>query len=96
MRGRSVAPRMLARGSGSKRVLAELLTQRTVCVSISSSIYWDIAIKESRSIWQPRSVSANVSSRYPLVLESVRYYDSSGKYVRECVSNPSELEPSPQ
>ena len=35
----------------------------------------------------------NVSVRYPLVLESVRYYDSSGKQVREYVSTPSELKP---
>lgn len=35
----------------------------------------------------------NVSSRYPLVLESVCYYDSAGKEVRKYVSTPSELEP---
>lgn len=35
----------------------------------------------------------NVSSRYPLVLESVRYYDSAGKQVREYINASSELGP---
>ncbi len=33
----------------------------------------------------------NVSLRFPLVLESVRYYDSAGKQVRDYLSTPSEL-----
>lgn len=33
----------------------------------------------------------NVSSRHRLVLESVRYYDSDGKQVREYIDTPAEI-----
>ena len=35
----------------------------------------------------------NVSSKHPLVLEVVRYYDSAGKPVRDYLKEPSELAP---
>ena len=35
----------------------------------------------------------NVSRRRPLVVKSVRYYDSAGKLVRDYVNAPSELAP---
>lgn len=84
-------------GSASLRLrpittpLAEPAIRRTVYVSIYSSIYWGIDAGE-KPVELAATVSIrNVSSRFPLVLESVRYYDSAGKQVREYVSTPSEL-----
>ena len=88
-------PKML--GSASLRLkpistpLAAPLVRRTVYVPIYSSIYWGVDANE-KPVNLAATVSVrNVSSRYPLVLESVRYYDSAGKQVREYISAPSEL-----
>ena len=91
------APDPRIHGSASLRLkpittpLAEPLIRRTVYVPTYSSIYWGIDIKE-KPVELAATVSVrNVSSRYPLILESVRYYDSAGKEVRVYVGTPSEL-----
>ena len=103
MRRCAHATRMLARGSGSERVRKCICSPqahhhaddraadsaRGLRTGSTSSIYWGV---HPQPIELAATISIrNVSSRYPLVLESVRYYDSAGKQVREYVSTPSEL-----
>jgi uncharacterized protein DUF3124 len=60
---------------------------------VYSSIYSSI---ETRSYLMELTATVsirNLSWRYPVVFESVRYYDSAGKEVRQYLSAPSELPP---
>lgn len=93
------APDPSAHGSASVRLkpvttpLPEPVTRRTVYVPVYSSIYWGVDVKE-RLVDLAATVSVrNVSSRHPLVLESVSYFDSAGKRVRDYLNAPSELGP---
>jgi hypothetical protein len=83
--------------------LPEPSVRRTVYVPVYSNIYLGLNEKpRPTAIARPSAdivalaatVSVrNVSPRYPLVLNFVRYYDSAGKHVRDYVSTPSELGP---
>ena len=90
-------PDPLVQGSASVHLkplttpLVEPVIRRTVYVPVYSSIYWGIDIKPNMVALAATVSIRNVSSRYPLVLESVRYYDSAGKQVREYLSTASEL-----
>ena len=73
--------------------LPEPTVRRTVYVPIYSSIYLGLNAKQ-RMVELAVTVSVrNVSSRHALVLNSVRYFDSSGKQVQEYLSGPGELGP---
>jgi hypothetical protein len=67
------------------------IVRREVYVPVYSSIYWGIR-PEPAELAATVSVR-NVSSTQKLVLESVHYFDSAGKPVREYLSGPSELGP---
>ena len=67
--------------------------RETVYVPVYSAIDLGTDIKMNMLELAATLSVRNVSVRYPLVLESVSYYDSSGKQVREYVSTPSELKP---
>lgn len=71
----------------------EHLTTRTVYVPVYSSIYWGIDIKQQMVDLAATVGIRNVSKRRPLVVRSVRYYDSAGKLLRDYVDVPSELAP---
>ena len=65
----------------------------TVYVPVYSSIYLghDTARK---MVELAATVSVrNVSARHPIILDSVRYYDSTGKSIREYLDRPAELPP---
>lgn len=95
----AAAPDPRTHGSASLRLkpvtapLAPSAIRRTVYVPVYSSIYWGLDSKQSLVELAATVSVRNVSPRYPLVLDSVRYYDSAGKQVREYVSVPSELAP---
>ena len=77
-----------------KRVTAPLagpIIQRTVYVPVYSSIYLGKDIKQNMVQLSATMSIRNVSSRYPLVLNFVRYYDSAGQQIRNYVDSPSEL-----
>ncbi|MEQ1884644.1 MAG: DUF3124 domain-containing protein [Bryobacteraceae bacterium] len=84
-------------GSAAERLtpvtapLAEGLTRRTVYAPIYSSIYWGLNQSDKPMDLAATVSIRNVSSKYPLILESVRYYDSAGRLVRDYVTQPSEL-----
>jgi Protein of unknown function (DUF3124) len=86
-------------GSASARLkpvaapLAEPTLQRTVYVPVYSSMYLGRDIKQNMVQLSVTMSIRNVSSRHPLVLNFVRYYDSAGHQIREYVSSPSELAP---
>ncbi len=91
------APDPRTQGSAAHRLkpvttpLTDPVVRRTVYVPIYSSIYWGLNHRE-KPVELAATVSIrNVSSRHRLVLESVRYYDSGGKQVREYVNAPAEL-----
>ena len=67
--------------------------QRTVYVPVYSSMYLGRDIKLNMVQLSATMSIRNVSSRYPLVLNFVRYYDSSGHHLRDYVERPSELAP---
>ena len=73
--------------------LAEPSTRRTVYVPVYSSIYWGVDTRETLVDLAATVSIRNVSSRYPVVIESVRYYDSNGKQIREYIEKPGELGP---
>ena len=65
----------------------------TVYVPVYSSIYLGLDIKH-RMVELGVTVSVrNVSARHPVILDSVRYYDSTGKQIREYLEKPAELPP---
>ncbi len=69
--------------------LAGPLVHRTVYVPIYSSLYEGI---NRNTVELSATVSVrNVSGQHPLVLNSVRYYDSRGKKVRDYLDHPAKL-----
>ena len=73
--------------------LVEPTLQRTVYVPAYSSIYLGRDINQNMVQLSVTLSIRNVSTQYPLVLNFVRYYDSSGNQVRDYVDGPSELGP---
>jgi hypothetical protein len=67
------------------------VVRRTVYVPIYSSLYLGRDIKHDIVQLTSTLSIRNVSPRYPLVIESVRYYDSHGRPVRDHLTTPSEL-----
>lgn len=65
--------------------------RRAVYVPVYSSMYLGQNIRHNMVELAATVSVRNVSSRYPVVLLSARYYDSVGKQVREYLSGPSEL-----
>jgi hypothetical protein len=64
-----------------------------VYVPVYSSISVGLDIRQ-KMIDLAATVSVrNVSPRYPIVLNFVRYYDSAGTLVREYIKQPAELGP---
>ncbi len=86
-------------GSASTRLkpitaaLADPAVRKTIYLPVYSSIYWGLDGNENMVNLAATISVRNISPRYPLVLNSVRYYDSEGKEVREYVATPSELAP---
>jgi hypothetical protein len=85
---RAPAPDPATHGSASLRLrpvttpLSEPSQRRTVYVAIYSRIA--LGDPRSQTIDLASTVSVrNVSSRHPIVLEFVRYYDSAGQHVRD-------------
>jgi hypothetical protein len=71
----------------------ELVPGATVYVPVYSSLYLGRDIKRS-TVELAATVSVrNVSSVHPIVIEWVRYYDSTGKRVRDYLQTPSSLPP---
>lgn len=66
---------------------------RTVYVPVYSSIYWGLDRKHQMIDLAATVSVRNVSSRYPVIVNSVQYFDSAGKKIRDYVSGPSELAP---
>jgi hypothetical protein len=65
----------------------------TVYVPVYSSLYLGLDIKQ-RMVELAATVSVrNVSTAHPIVIEWVRYYDSTGKQVRDYLDKPSSLPP---
>jgi hypothetical protein len=65
----------------------------TVYVPVYSSIYLGLD-PQRKMVELSATVSVrNVSARHPIILDSVRYYDSTGKPIREYLEKPSELPP---
>ena len=86
---RSTAARLKPRSDA----LPEPTVRRTVYVPVYSSIYLGTDARR-QNVELAATVSVrNVSPLYPVVLNSVRYYDSAGKLVREYLKEPAELGP---
>ncbi len=67
------------------------VVRRTVYVPIYSSLYLGRQIKHDVVQLTSTLSVRNVSPRYPVVIESVRYYDSHGRPVRDHLPKPAEL-----
>jgi hypothetical protein len=67
------------------------VVRRTVYVPIYSSLYLGRDIKQDIVQLTSTLSIRNVSARYPIVIESIRYYDSHGRAVRDHLTMPSEL-----
>jgi Protein of unknown function (DUF3124) len=65
----------------------------TVYVPVYSSVYLGISNKTPTAELAATLSVRNTSSMHPITLESVRYYDSSGKRVRDYLDKPSTLAP---
>jgi hypothetical protein len=76
-------PITIATGSG--------VVRRTVYVPIYSSLYLGRDIKHDMVQLTSTLSVRNVSPRYPVVIEFVRYYDSHGRPVRDHLPKPAEL-----
>jgi hypothetical protein len=93
------APDPIQHGSAAARLtpltkpLEPPIMRRTVYVPVYSSIYLGVDIRRSMIELAATISIRNVSSRQTLVLDSVQYYDSAGKLVREYLENPAELAP---
>ena len=62
-------------------------------VPVYSSLYLGLDVKR-KMVELAATVSVrNVSQAHPIVIEWVRYYDSTGKLVRHYLENPSALPP---
>ena len=65
----------------------------TVYVPVYSSIHLGVSTRD-RTVALAVTVSVrNTSSVHPITLQSVRYYDSTGKHVRDYLAKPSVLPP---
>ena len=71
--------------------LAEPTVQQTVYVPVYSSMYLGTDIKQNVVEFSATVSVRNTSSRHPIVLNVVRYYDSAGQRVRDYIDSPSEL-----
>lgn len=67
------------------------VVRRTVYVPIYSSLYLGRDIKQDMVQLTSTLSVRNVSPRYPVVIESVRYYDSQGRPVRDHLGKPAQL-----
>jgi uncharacterized protein DUF3124 len=67
------------------------VVRRTVYVPIYSSLYLGRNIKNDMVQLTSTLSVRNVSARLPVVIESVRYYDSHGSLVRDHLTKPAEL-----
>ena len=65
--------------------------RRTVYVPIYSSLYLGRDIKNDMVQLTSTLSVRNVSPRFPVVIESVRYYDSHGSLIRDHLTKPAEL-----
>jgi hypothetical protein len=66
--------------------------RHTVYVPVYSSIFRGTAVQNTVELAATLSIR-NVSSEHPLVLESVRYHDSTGHRLRDHVTRPAVLGP---
>jgi hypothetical protein len=93
------APDAHRQGSAAVRLkplttpLQDPIISRTVYVPVYSSLYLGNDVRQNMVNLAVTASVRNVSARYPLVLNFVRYYDSDGKQIREYVGSPSELAP---
>ena len=71
--------------------LLENAIRRTVYVPAYLSLYLGLDIRKTMVELASTVSVRNVSSRYPIVLEFARDYDSTGKRIRDYISTPSEL-----
>jgi hypothetical protein len=67
------------------------VVRRTVYVPIYSSLYLGRDIKNDMVQLTSTLSVRNVSPRFPIVIESVRYYDSHGRLVRDHLTEAAEL-----
>jgi len=67
------------------------VVRHTVYVPIYSSIYLGSDIKQAMVQLASTLSVRNVSPRHPVVIESVRYYDSYGRRVSDHLTKPAEL-----
>ena len=67
------------------------VVRSTVYVPIYSSLYLGRDIKNDMVQLTATLSVRNVSPRFPIVIESVRYYDSQGRLVRDHLPKPAEL-----
>lgn len=70
-----------------------LTSGATVYVPIYSSVHSGLNVKQ-RMVALAATVSVrNVSTSHPIVIDSVRYYDSAGRLIRDYLDQPSSLPP---
>jgi hypothetical protein len=67
--------------------------RRTIYVPVYSSIYHGLRIRSDQVELSATVSIRNVSTRFPLVLTSVRYYDSHGQRLRSYLEEPRTLDP---
>lgn len=72
---------------------AGLTPGATVYVPVYSSLYLGLDIKRQMVELAATVSVRNVSAVHPIVIEWVRYYDSTGKRVRDYLDTPSSLPP---
>jgi hypothetical protein len=65
--------------------------QRTVYVPIYSSLYLGVDIRKNMVELAATLSIRNISPQHPIVLDFVRYYDSSGKPVKDYLAAPAQL-----
>ena len=88
-----------ARGSAAARLqpagpMPADATRRAVYVPVYSSIYHGLGTRGSEEIDLTATVSVrNLSATTPLVLQAVRYHDSTGRRLRDYVERPATLAP---
>ena len=70
-----------------------LVSGGTVYVPVYSSLYLGLDIKQPVVELAATVSVRNVSATHPIVIEWVRYYDSTGKRVRDYLEKPSALPP---
>jgi hypothetical protein len=95
---RGGSPGVVPHGSAAQRLEPVTTTPdggvgATLYVPVYSSIYLGLDIHRNQVDLAVTVSVRNVSVQHPLVLQSVRYYDSSGKAVRSYLDRPSQLAP---